>query len=159
MVDQVTATASLASMEAEVRRFNERYPVGTAICVWKGAMHDKPGLLTKVAEPGAYILSGHTPVVKIPGDCIALTHVAPVAGLRTQAEEVLNAALGQRQQNEIWRADPRLHNSVARGQEIAASLLQAASTLQWLADNEAWFVEQSAARQAALSTAAEKPAA
>lgn len=65
-------------MQAAVDRFNAAYPVGSRIRVWKGAMGHGPGIETTVEEPGAYILSGHTPVVKVPGDCIALTHTRPV---------------------------------------------------------------------------------
>lgn len=62
-------------MQAAVDRFNAAHPVGSPIRIWKGLMGDGPGIETTVAEPGAFILSGHTAVVKVPGDSIALTHV------------------------------------------------------------------------------------
>lgn len=62
-------------MVAECARFNRLFPPGTAVRVWKGARGVGPGIETVVREPGAIVLSGHTPVVYIPGDCIALTHV------------------------------------------------------------------------------------
>ena len=68
---------STKQLQAAVDRFNKANPIGSKIRVWKGAVHDGPGIVTEVKEPGAYILGGHTAVVKIPGDAIALTHVAP----------------------------------------------------------------------------------
>jgi hypothetical protein len=64
--------------QAAIDRFNRAHPPGTKIRVWRGRMGDGPGVETTVEEPGAYWLGGHTPVVKVPGDSIALTHVEPV---------------------------------------------------------------------------------
>lgn len=67
-----------AQMKHAVERFNATVPVGTLLRVWKGAKAGNPTLEARVEQPGAFILSGHTAVVKIPGDCIALTHVEVV---------------------------------------------------------------------------------
>jgi hypothetical protein len=61
--------------ESEVASFNEMFKVGQRIRVWKGRKGDGPGIETVIAAPGAFLLGGHTPAVKIPGDSIALTHV------------------------------------------------------------------------------------
>lgn len=70
---------SQRKMQADCDRFNKRTPVGSKIRVWPGAVHDGPGQVVTVREPGAYILSGHTAVVQVSGGhgCIALTHAAP----------------------------------------------------------------------------------
>ena len=65
-------------MNRAVEKFNAAVPVGTLIRAWKGAKIGNPTLEARVEQPGAFVLSGHTPVVKIPGDCIALTHVEVV---------------------------------------------------------------------------------
>lgn len=67
-----------ADSEMMVSHFNKLHPVGSPIRVWKGHREDGPGIETTVAEPGAFILGGHTAVVKVPGDSIALTHVEVV---------------------------------------------------------------------------------
>jgi len=67
-----------AQMNRAVEKFNKTVPVGTLLRVWKGARSGNPTLEARVEQPGAFILSGHTAVVKIPGDCIALTHVEVV---------------------------------------------------------------------------------
>jgi hypothetical protein len=61
--------------EAEVASFNAMFKIGQPIRVWKGRKGDGPGIDTVIAVPGAFLLGGHTPVVKVPGDSIALTHV------------------------------------------------------------------------------------
>lgn len=66
---------SMKQKQAEVEAFNAKYPPGSQIRIWKGAVGDGSGILTVVDEPGAFLLGGHTPVVKIPGDAIALSHV------------------------------------------------------------------------------------
>ena len=68
-------------LQGECERFNRLHPAGTEVRVWTGLMHDGPGTVGRVAEPGAYVMSGHTPVVHVSGvrGCIALTHVEPVA--------------------------------------------------------------------------------
>lgn len=57
-------------------RFNAQHPVGTRIRVFPMARW-MPDCCedTVVAEPGAFVNSAGHAVVKIPGDCIALTHV------------------------------------------------------------------------------------
>lgn len=62
-----------------VRRFNQRYPVGTRIRYWTGLKNYGPGAETTTRTP-AEILGGHTPVVWVDGHaaCIALTHVEPI---------------------------------------------------------------------------------
>lgn len=61
-----------------VARFNARHKVGDTITVAPGA-HDGRRVDVQVAEPGAYIMGGHTAVVQVTGGhgCIALNHVVP----------------------------------------------------------------------------------
>ena len=56
--------------------FNSMHPVGTPIRVFPLARW-MPDCCkeTVVKEPGAFVNSAGCAVVKIPGDCIALTHV------------------------------------------------------------------------------------
>lgn len=57
-------------------RFNELHPIGTRVRVFPMARWmDDCCKETVVAVPGAYVNSAGYAVVKIPGDCIALTHV------------------------------------------------------------------------------------
>lgn len=57
-------------------RFNELHPEGTAIRVWPLARWLPDGCKdTVVKSPGAFVNAAGCGVVKIPGDCIALTHV------------------------------------------------------------------------------------
>lgn len=67
---------SLKKMQAQCDRFNAGFKVGDEIRVWSG-LREGEGRLVQVREPGAYVLSGHTPVVQVAGGggCIALTHV------------------------------------------------------------------------------------
>ena len=67
---------SPAAMQKRCDAFNARFKVGACIFVWPGARAGDP-VPRVIAEPGAYVLSGHTPVVQIAGGggCIALTHV------------------------------------------------------------------------------------
>lgn len=67
-----------AKMRKAVEKFNASVPVGTMLRVWKGVKVGNPTIEARVEQPGAFILGGHTAVVKIPGDCIALTHVEVV---------------------------------------------------------------------------------
>lgn len=58
------------------QRFNAAYPIGTPLRVWP--LHrdmDDCSKETVVKEPGAFLTASGHAVVKIPGDCIALTHV------------------------------------------------------------------------------------
>ena len=60
--------------------FNAAHKIGTAIRVypmarWLVDCHKD----TVVAEPGAFVNSAGHAVVKVPGDCIALTHVEPLS--------------------------------------------------------------------------------
>lgn len=72
-------------MQTAVDAFNAAHKVGETIRVFPG---DALGRLdeVQVCEPGAYVLSGHTPVVQVTGGtradgspasygCIALSHV------------------------------------------------------------------------------------
>ena len=70
---------SMAHNERLVAAFNRKHPVGSQILVWSGLMGEGPGRLATIVEPGARVLSGHTPVVQVSGGggCIALTHVKP----------------------------------------------------------------------------------
>lgn len=65
------------AMKAAVDDFNARYVPGTIVKCWTGVMHDGEPKIGAVREPGAYILSGHTPVVHIEGvsGCVSLSHV------------------------------------------------------------------------------------
>lgn len=57
-------------------RFNALHPVGTRVKVFPLARWmDDCSKDTVVKEPGAFVQSAGYAVVKIPGDCIALTHV------------------------------------------------------------------------------------
>jgi hypothetical protein len=57
-------------------RFNELHPVGTPVRVWPLARWlDDCCKETIVKAPGAFVNPAGHAVVKIPGDCIALTHV------------------------------------------------------------------------------------
>ena len=64
-------------MEVACRAFNATNPVGATIRVWPGAVGEAAADV-QIKEPGAYVLSGHTPVVQVSGGhgCIALSHVA-----------------------------------------------------------------------------------
>lgn len=67
---------TLEQRQAAVDAFNARYAVGDTIHVWTGPREGDP-VARRIREPGAVILSGHTPVVYVSdgGGCIALTHV------------------------------------------------------------------------------------
>lgn len=71
--------------------FNRRYPVGTPIRCYPGAMGDHERAYdTAVQAPGAFILGGDrgTQVsVKVPGDSIAITHVVPLVPLATPSQD------------------------------------------------------------------------
>lgn len=58
-----------------VDTFNRACPVGSRIRIWTGLRGDGPGREVEVRTPGAFINAAGSPVVKVPGDCIALTHV------------------------------------------------------------------------------------
>lgn len=75
---------------SKIDAFNQRYPAGTPVRVYPGAMGDHERAYdTTIAAPGAY-LSGcrrtPIPVVKVPGDSIALTHVVPLVPLPAAAK-------------------------------------------------------------------------
>lgn len=57
------------------RQFNELHPVGTRIRVWPLARWMDHSKETVVKSPGAFLNGAGYAVVKIPGGCIALTHV------------------------------------------------------------------------------------
>lgn len=79
--------------------FNVRFPVGTAIRVYPMARWlNDCWRDTEVAAPGAFINSAGYAVVKIPGDCIALTHVqvgTQMDGRHQQAPTKNGDGLGQ----------------------------------------------------------------
>jgi hypothetical protein len=57
-------------------RFNTQYPIGTPIRVYPGARWQADCSREAIVKsPGAFVNSAGCAVVKIPGDCIALTHV------------------------------------------------------------------------------------
>lgn len=58
---------------------NTRHLVSSKIRVLTGLMAEGSGLVTGVTAPGVFVLGGHTPVIKIPGNAIALAHVLQVA--------------------------------------------------------------------------------
>jgi hypothetical protein len=60
--------------------FNKLVPIGARIRVCKGVKGHSPWLVRTVEEPGAFVMGGHTAVVKIPGDSIALSHVEILEG-------------------------------------------------------------------------------
>lgn len=73
-----------AKMQALCDVFNAAFSEGDEIGVWSGLREGSPRKV-KVGEAGAYVMSGHTPVVQVigGGGCIALSHVewkgAPLA--------------------------------------------------------------------------------
>jgi hypothetical protein len=69
-----------AELEEACNAFNSVAPVGTKVRICKGARHhpEAKWIDTEVTEPGAYVMGGHTAVVKVPGDSIALTNVEVV---------------------------------------------------------------------------------
>lgn len=64
------------AMQRQVDSFNAAHKVGDTVRVWTGQREGEPKERT-IREPGAVILSGHTPVVYVAGGggCVALTHV------------------------------------------------------------------------------------
>ena len=58
--------------------FNARNPVGSPVRFWR-MRREGPGDVTFVEAPGAYLLGGHTPVVKVLGNVIAMTHIEEVS--------------------------------------------------------------------------------
>ena len=70
----------MEKLEQEAREFNAKFPVGTKVRVCKGSpRHGDPWTETEIIEPGAFVMGGHSAVVKIPGDAIRLSHVVPVS--------------------------------------------------------------------------------
>ncbi|KAA1057203.1 hypothetical protein [Azospirillum argentinense] len=71
--------------------FNRRYPVGTPVRCYPGAMGDHERAYdTTVQAPGAFIMGGDrgTQVsVKVPGDSIAITHVVPLVPIATPSQD------------------------------------------------------------------------
>lgn len=65
------------AMQRAVDAFNQRAPAGTNVRFWTG-LREGEGRVGQVLAPGAFILSGHTPVVMLAGarGCIALSHVS-----------------------------------------------------------------------------------
>lgn len=63
-------------LQAEVDRFNKRFPVGSQVLAWTGHMGDGPGKPGTVKAP-AYVLGGHTAVASIDGvrGCVAVSHI------------------------------------------------------------------------------------
>lgn len=64
-------------LQAEVERFNARFPVGSRVLAWTGLMGDGPGKPGTVRAP-AYVLGGHTAVASIDGvtGCVSTSHIA-----------------------------------------------------------------------------------
>ena len=69
--------AAAQAMQAECDKFNATHKVGDKIKCWTGHREVTP-VERIIREPGAVVLSGHTPVVYVSGGggCVALTHVA-----------------------------------------------------------------------------------
>jgi hypothetical protein len=65
------------SPEAAVKKWNERFPVGTPVRYWTGARvgHGQKGKTRTLAEG----LNGHTAVLWLEGvsGCVALSHIQP----------------------------------------------------------------------------------
>lgn len=74
---------NIDKMQRSCDDFNNRHPIGATVLVWTG-LKEGPGKIGQVRDPGAYILSGHTPVVFVTGTrgCVALTHVAAIEKAR-----------------------------------------------------------------------------
>ncbi len=67
-------------LQAEVDRFNARFPVGSNVLAWTGHMGDGPGKPGTVRAP-AYVLGGHTAVAHLDGisGCVSVSHITPAA--------------------------------------------------------------------------------
>lgn len=65
-----------AKMQALCDVFNDAFSEGDEIGVWSGVREGEPRKV-RVGNAGAYVMSGHTPVVHVigGGGCIALSHV------------------------------------------------------------------------------------
>lgn len=69
---------STVSQATLVRKWNERFPVGTRVRYWTGL---REGIgKTGLTETQAQLLSGHTAVVWVEGcsGCVALSHVEQI---------------------------------------------------------------------------------
>lgn len=66
---------SLGSDTILVDDFNALHPPGTKVRIWSGIRGEGDAIETVVEAPGAFLLGGHTPVIKVPGDAVAMTHV------------------------------------------------------------------------------------
>lgn len=67
----------LDELQLAADQFNNLAPIGTKLRVCKGAVHhaDAKWVDSVVIAPGAFVLGGHSVVVKIPGDSVRVTHV------------------------------------------------------------------------------------
>lgn len=62
--------------ERQAREWNAAHGPGTPIRVYPVLADDEATAYdTVAAEPGAYVLGGHSAVVKVPGDAILLSHI------------------------------------------------------------------------------------
>jgi hypothetical protein len=71
---------STISPDKLVRKWNDMFPVGTAVRYWTWA---REGIgKTSTTRTLASVLSGHTAVVWVEGEagCISLSHVEPIRG-------------------------------------------------------------------------------
>lgn len=61
---------------AAVIKFNESHKVGDRVRVWPGTRPGRSEVVV-ITAPGAYVLGGHSAVVRVTGGhgCIALDHV------------------------------------------------------------------------------------
>ena len=65
------------SPQAEVDRFNGRYPVGTRVKAYRGVFGEDVGAVVGATRTAATVLSGHSAVVWVEGcsGCVALSHI------------------------------------------------------------------------------------
>jgi len=77
-----TAMSVAEKLQIACDAFNTLAPVGTKLRICRGAIHhpEVQWVDSEVVEPGAFVMGGHSAVVKVPGDSIALTHVEIVGG-------------------------------------------------------------------------------
>jgi hypothetical protein len=72
----ISRRPTLKQRQAACDAFNAAHPVGDSIWVAPGDVRGR-FVEVSIVAPGAYVLSGHPPVVQVTGchGCIALTHV------------------------------------------------------------------------------------
>jgi hypothetical protein len=79
-------------LQAACDKFNAVHEVGTEISVWRDGIGGDARIVTiTITEPGAYVMDGHTAVVQVAGDCVALRHV-----IKKETLAALPGGIGQK---------------------------------------------------------------